>query len=269
MSLDNEIDELFKKLNDKKEMIDRMEEGKEKEREKRILEERLVYLQKYFPSKFKSCSYALTKNIQAKREDDHKVKKKDKQTIFIWLNLRSSSYCGNYYFHNYPLGEGIFILDNYYNRNYYCKICGNQFCFDKYFTFWQCYYSVNNEPEKSTGAPDNVVKFSIIPGERKELNIRHHEKFNMIIKGQKICEFNFSTKLKVREFKKYIEEKLNDEFIVKDVYFFRMYEKKKLEIFETLDCVTSKEFDVELVLDDSTFNKFELNEKFKVIIKKK
>ena len=43
MSLDNEIDELFKKLNDKKEMIDRMEEGKEKEREKRILEERLVY----------------------------------------------------------------------------------------------------------------------------------------------------------------------------------------------------------------------------------
>ena len=48
-----------------------------------------------------------------------------------------------------------------------------------------------------------------------------------------------------------------------------MYEKKKLEIFETLDCVTSKEFDVELVLDDSTFNKFELKEKFKVIIKKK
>ena len=64
-------------------MINRTEEGKEKEREKRILEEKLVYLQKYFPSKYKSCSYALTKNIQAKREDDHKVKKKDKQTIFI------------------------------------------------------------------------------------------------------------------------------------------------------------------------------------------
>ena len=50
---------------------------------------------------------------------------------------------------------------------------------------------------------------------------------------------------------------------------YRMYEKKKLEIFETLDCVTSKEFDVELVLDDSTFNKFELKKKFKVIIEKK
>ena len=47
-----------------------------------------------------------------------------------------------------------------------------------------------------------------------------------------------------------------------------MYEKKKLELFETLECVTSKEFNVELVLDESTFNKFELKEKFKVIIEK-
>ena len=50
MSLDNDIDELFKKLNAKKEVIDKMAEGKEKEREKRILQERLEYLQKYFPS---------------------------------------------------------------------------------------------------------------------------------------------------------------------------------------------------------------------------
>ena len=269
MSLDNDIDELFKKLNAKKEVIDKMAEGKEKEREKRILQERLEYLQKYFPSSYKSCSYALTKNLQAKREQDHKVIKKDNQTIFVGLNLRSSDYCGNYYFHNYPLGEGIYILDDYYKRYYSCQICGKQFCFDKYFTFWQCYYSVNNEPEKSTGEPDNVVKFSIIPGEKKEINIRHHEKFNIIIKGQKIGEFNFSTKLKVREFKKYIEETLNDQFIVKDVYFFRMYEKKKLEIFESLDFVTGREFDVELVIDDKTFNKFELKEKFKLIIEQK
>ena len=73
MSLDNEIDELFKKLNDKKEMIDRMEEGKEKEREKRILEERLVYLQKYFPSKYIMFICFKLKIIQAKREDDHKA----------------------------------------------------------------------------------------------------------------------------------------------------------------------------------------------------
>lgn len=48
-----------------------------------------------------------------------------------------------------------------------------------------------------------------------------------------------------------------------------MYEKKKLEIFETLDCSTSKEFDVEFVKDESTFNNFELKEKFRVIIEQK
>ena len=268
MSLDSDIDELFRKLSQKKEVIDKMEEGKEKEREQRIYLDRINYLQKHFPSQYNKCAYGLTINIKTKREPDHKVIKKDKQTIFPGLNLRSSSFCGDTYFHNYPLGEGIFVLDNYYMKNFTCKIegCGNIFCFDKYFTFWVCYYSVNNEPEKSTGPSDNVVKFSILPGERKEIKIRFHEKFNIIVNGKKIFDFIFPIKSSIREFKKCIEEKLGDEIILKEVYYFRFCEKKKMENFDTFENVTGKEFDVELVKDENSFNSFEPKEKIRIII---
>ena len=267
MSLDKDIDELFRKLNSKKEEIDKMEEGNEKEREKRVYLERLNYLKKYFPSSYNKCSYALTRNIDARRESDHKVIKKDKQTIFVGLNLRSSSFCGDTYLHNYPLGEGKFILDNYYKKSFVCQIegCKKIFCFDYYFTFFQCYFSVNNEPEKSTGASDNVVKFSIQPGEKKEINVRFYEKFNIILNGKKILSLNFPAKSTIREFKKKIEEMLDNKIILKEVYFFQFNKKKKLESFETMEFLTGKEFDVEFVKDYSTFDKFELKEKFKII----
>lgn len=113
MSLDKDLDGLFRKLNTKKEKIDEMEEGKEKEREKRVYLDRINYLKKYFPSAYNSCSYALTKNINAKREADHKVVEGERQTVFSGLNLRSSIICKDTYLHNYPLGSGIYILDNY------------------------------------------------------------------------------------------------------------------------------------------------------------
>ena len=268
MSLDRELDELLRKLNTKKEKIDEIQEGKEKEREKKIYLERINYLKKYFPSAYNSCAYSLTRNLDAKREEDHKVVKSDKQTIFPGLNLRSSYCCAENYLHNYPLGEGIFILDDYYKKKYTCKIegCGTEFCFDKYFTFWKCYYSVNNEPEKSTGADDNVVKFSIVPGEKKEIKVRLQEKFNVIIKGEKLFDFYFPIESTVREFKNYIEGKIGNEIILKEVYFFRFYEKKKLEHFDTLECISRKEIDVELVKDESTFDNFGLEEKIKIIV---
>ena len=268
MSLDKDLDELFRKLNTKKEKIDEMEEGKEKEREKRVYLDRINYLKNYFPSAYNSCSYALTKNINAKREADHKVVEGERQTVFSGLNLRSSIICKDTYLHNYPLGSGIYILDNYYMKKFKCKIegCGEEFCFDKYFTFFQCYFSVNNEPEKSTGPFDNVVKFSILPGEKKKINIRLFEKFNVIINGQKIFDFRFPKGSTVREFKKYIEEKSGNVIILNEVYFFRLYEKKKLENFETLECAIGEEFDVEIAKDDKSFDNFELKEKFKIIM---
>ncbi len=267
-NLDNDIDELFRKLSKKKEMIDKMEEGKEKEREERVYLERINYLKKNFPSAYNSCSYALTKNLNTYREPDHKVVQGERQTVFIGLNLRSSHICKDTYLHNFPLGSGIYILDNYYMKKFKCQIegCGEEFCFDRYFTFFQCYFSVNNEPEKSTGPFDNVVKFSILPGEKKKIGVRKFEKFNIIINGVKIFDFYFPKGSTVREFKKYIEEKSGNIFILKEVHFFNLYQKKKLENFDTLECVTGEEFDIELVKDDKSFNNFELKEKFKIIM---
>ena len=70
----------------------------------------------------------------------------------------------------------------------------------------------------------------------------------------------------IREFKKNIEEKSGNIFILNEVHFFNLYQKKKLDIFDTLECATGKEFDVELVKDDKSFDKFELKEKFKIIM---
>ena len=98
------------------------------------------------------------------KQPDIKVNKSNKQTIFEGLNLISENICDRYYLHNYPLGFGTFILDYYYNKEYSCQICPKTFVFNKYITFWKCYYSINGEPEKSTGLPNNVVKFMVIPG---------------------------------------------------------------------------------------------------------
>ena len=54
--------------------------------------------------------------------------------------------------------------------------------------------------------------------------------------------------------------------ILNEVYFFRLYEKKKLENFETLECAKGEEFDVEIAKDDKSFDNFELKEKFKIIM---
>ena len=100
-----------------------------------------------------------------------------KDTIFEGLNLRSENFCKQNYRHNYPLGLGTFILDYYYNKNFVCTIkgCHQTFVFNKYITLWQCYYSVNGETEESTGPPNKVIRYKIVPG--IIINTRSHEIF--------------------------------------------------------------------------------------------
>ena len=63
-----------------------------------------------------------------------------------------------------------------------------EFVFNKYVTFWKCYYSIKGEPEKSTCLPDNVVIFMVIPGIK--IKSRSHETFFILIQ-RKFFQLNF------------------------------------------------------------------------------
>ena len=129
-------------------------------------------------------------------------------TIFPGLNIRSENYKnhgGNDSTrHNYPLGNSTNVytrgnydlqfrkelcLDDYYMQSFICQIegCGCEFIFNKYFCFYQCYYSVNGEPEKSTDG--NVVNFVVVPG--LKIKVRSFETFNFVVDGRNIFQLIF------------------------------------------------------------------------------
>ena len=128
-------------------------------------------------------------------------------------------------------------------RSFICQIegCGWEFIFNKYFCFYQCYYSVNGEPEQSTG--DNVVNFVVVPGIKTK--VRSLETFNFIINGKKVFSIDFPIKKTVAEFKELVKQ-YGIELL--SLYGFTRYSEipKLMKDDETFECVKGQEFNIEL-----------------------
>ena len=160
--------------------------------------------------------------------------------------------------HNYPLcvntnvyAKGNYdlqfrkelCLDDYYMQSFICQIegCGCEFIFNKYFCFYECYYSVNGEPEKSTGG--NVVNFMVVPGIK--IKVRSFETFNFVVDGKKYFSINFPINKTVGEFKKLVKEHGIE---LLSLYGFTRYSEipKIMKDDETFECVKGQEFNIEL-----------------------
>ena len=102
----------------------------------------------------------------------------------------------------YKFRKKELCLDDYYMQSFFCQIegCDCKFIFNKYFCFYECYYSVNGEPEKSTDG--NVVNFVVVPGIK--IKVRSFETFNFVVDGKKYFSINFPINKTVAEFKKLV-----------------------------------------------------------------
>ena len=187
-------------------------------------------------------------NLRLTDKSIHKIHKYDKEikTIFEGLNLRSENFCNQKYHHNFPLGLGTYILDYYYNKNFVCTIkrCHQTFVFNKYFTLWQCYYSINGNTEKSTGPPNIVIRYKFEPGIK--INTRSHEIFNFYLESKLIYSIKFPKKNKVEEFKEEVKNKKGIELL--SLYGFQKYSDvpKLMKDSDNFECGEGFEFNIEL-----------------------
>ena len=254
--------EMLKKRNSEIQTIDDKNVRKKEEEEYKKL---LDFLQQKFPEKYNKVSKFLTKNLKINEINKNSVQNSDVTTIFKGLNLRSENFIShgkkndstrhNYHFsnrenvyviggnYNYQSNYQEFYLDNYYMRTFPCRIkdCDCEFIFNKYFCFYNCYYSINGEPEKSTGGL--VVTFEVIPG--MHVKIRNYETFNFIVNGNKIFSIDFPINKTVAEFKEIVKQ-YGIELL--SLYGFSRYSEipKLMNDNDTFECVKGYEFNIDL-----------------------
>ena len=126
-----------------------------------------------------------------------------------------------------------------------------EFVFNKYVTFWKCYYSIKGEPEKSTCLPDNVVKFMVIPGTK--IKSRSHETFNFYFNSKKVFTIKFPKKNSVYDFKQLVKE-YGIELL--SLYGFKRYSDipKLMKDSDNFECIEGDEFNIELSTNLTIFN---------------
>ena len=202
------FDKLVEMLKERNSEIQKIDNKNVREKEEEEYKKLLTFLQRKFPEKYNKVSQILTKNLNIIRLKDTSVRPSNPKTIFPGLNLRSENYINHSEKHstrhNYLLSGSTkvyakgnydlqfrkeFYLDDYYIRSFIYQIegCGCEFIFNKYFCFYECYYSVNGEPEKSTDG--NVVNFMVVPG--LKIKERSFETFNFVVDGKNIFQLIF------------------------------------------------------------------------------
>ncbi len=132
------------------------------------------------------------------------------------------------------------------NKYYGCIIkgCWKQFIFNNYFSLFQCYYSLNGEPEKSSGAPNNVVNFKVQLG--STIPIRHLETFRFYLNSENIFSIDYHKSNFVLGLKQEIENSYNIKIL--SLYGYKQYYQipKLMNNFDTFNCTEGNEFKVEL-----------------------
>ncbi len=243
-----EKDEKIKKANDNMIIM------KEDEEYNKLLN----FLQQTYPEKHEHLAKIKAEHIKLIRIPDSSAVPSDKPTIFEGLNLISEEICNDNYTHNYHAGYvREIILNNYLDKEYNCVIknCGKGFIFNKYFSLFRCYFSINEEPEKSTGDMYNVANY-IISKETKITTIttRPFEKFNFYSSKYEPFSINFPKSNTVLAFKQFLESSYKIKIL--SLYGFRQYSQipKLMNDDDTFNCIEGNEINVELYENLSILN---------------